>query len=137
MNLSSITIKNIAVKKGGFELELNKAFTYKTVLPNPICKFRYKWDFSTGYGLAYLIAIDSTPVNITLFPLGAEGMWDFVSDMPPTKYLIKGKPVVIYRVALNIDPFTGEESAAILFNPYGSCIMSTGNFDIYCTSLTA
>ena len=136
MKHSVVATGDSSVCKLGVELELNRNHYGVPVLPTPRCRFRYNLDFSKSYGSASLNAIDNVPVDITLYPLGGEGMWDFISEMPPTRFVVNGQPVFICRVALNIDLFTGEESAAIVFHQPRASILSTSNFDTYCTALT-
>jgi hypothetical protein len=98
------------------------------VLPNARCTFSYNWDFQKNMGLAHLISIDGSIVEITLHPLGIQGYLDFMSSMPPTPFVINGKKVIIYRVILDINLQTGVRSAAIMFNVNGSVIQTSALF---------
>ncbi len=99
------------------------------VIKDAKCEFTYIWDFEKNMGLAHLVSIDDCVVNITLHPLGIQGQLDFMSDIPPTPYVINGQRVVIYRVILDINPANNDREAAIMFNEDGSVIQSTPNFD--------
>ncbi len=120
-----------------FTVVLNHQLKGTSVLENPVCEMSYIWDFNKNMGIAHLNAINGTPVNITLHPLGIKGYLDFMSDIPPTKYNVNAEPgfsialieVTIYRVILDIDLSTGAISAAIMFNEDGSSIQATANFN--------
>lgn len=113
-----------------FTLTLDKVLQNGTCpqkAKNASCVFTYIWDFPRNMGLAHLISIDGTDVNITLHPLGITGMLAFMSDMKPTTYNIGGQNVVIYRVILDL-PTGGERQAGIMWNENGSCITTTNNW---------
>ncbi|WP_034060483.1 hypothetical protein [Lacinutrix jangbogonensis] len=126
----------ITASHATFSVVLSNAFQGTPVLENPVCEYNYLWDFEKNMGIAKLISVNGTPVNITLHPLGIKGYLDFMSDIPPTKYSISADPgnsialidVTIYRVILDIDLETGARSAAIMFNTDGSTIQTTSNF---------
>lgn len=100
------------------------------VLPNAVCQFEGHWNYATNEGVAELVSVDGTSVNIALHPMGISGKLDFMSDMPPTPYTIQGKTVVIFRVILDLkSTLQPPASAAIMFNKDGSCIETTQNFD--------
>lgn len=112
-----------------FELVLSKTEgTCPPVLKDAMCCFSYNWDFQKNMGLAHLLTVDGTPVNITLHPLGLQGKLAFMSDMEPTPYEVNGVDVVIYRVSLELDPTTGERFAGVMFNNDGSCVETTQNW---------
>lgn len=121
---------------GEIKVVLSKQIAGNPVLTNPVCDFTYQWDFSRGMGMAYLRTINGSPVGIPLHPIGIKGHLDFMSDMPPTRFMVSAEPgntialieVTIYRVILDIDLATGAHSAAIMFNEDGSSIQATANF---------
>lgn len=98
------------------------------VIKDAKCTFSYTWDFKRNMGLAHLISINDSPINITLHPLGISGILGFMSDIPPTPFQINGQTVVIYRVILDIYLSDGERAAAIMFNKDGSVIEATANW---------
>ncbi len=113
-----------------FDLNVNKLFKgSELVLDEAVSTFSFHWDFENGMGIAHLIDINESMVNITLHPIGLAGRLAFMSDIPPTPFRIGDKEVVIYRVILNIMLDSGEKSAAIMFNDNGSVIQITPNFD--------
>lgn len=127
--------ENIALPSD-FSLEAVLSKLYKgsvAVLPDAVCQFKGHWDFSTNEGMAELVSVDGTPVNIPLHPMGISGQLDFMSDMKPTPYTIQGKTVTIFRVILDLKPGllppASSAFAAIMFNEDGSCIETTQNFD--------
>lgn len=108
-----------------FELILSETLEGTTVLSDAKCVFNYHWDFKENRGIAHLLDLDGNSVNIVLHPLGIKGILAFMSDIPPTKYVINGKNAVIYRVILDISLETGERSAAIMFGDEGENIQTT------------
>jgi hypothetical protein len=98
------------------------------VLKDAKCTYSYIWNFKKNMGLAHLQAINGTPVDITLHPLGIKGILGFMSDIPPTPVMIDGKQVVLYRVILDIYLSDGVKAAAIMFNEDGSCIETTNTW---------
>lgn len=117
-----------------FDLKLDKVLRGKTDLENPICTFSYTWDTERNMGITHLVAINGTPVNIVLHPLGIAGQLDFMSDMAPTGYNVDADPgdeiaiinIVIYRVILDIE---GEDrQAAIMLGEHGDTIITTDGF---------
>lgn len=120
-----------------FKLVLSETISGKSVLENPECTFFYHWDFEKNMGLANLLSINGSDVNIVLHPLGIEGQLDFMSDMEPTQYSVSSSPgpviaeveVVIYRVILDIDLKTGNKEAALMLGEKGETIISTPGFD--------
>jgi hypothetical protein len=133
-----IMSKSVSIPSGKtFNVVLSQQIKGTPVLTNPICEMSYIWDFEKNMGLAHLKSINGSLVNITLHPLGIEGSLDFMSDIPPTKYLVSAEPglsialvdVTVYRVILDINKSTGKISAAIMFNEDGSSIQATGNFN--------
>jgi len=121
---------------GQFKLVLSNVLRGEEVLKDPCCEFSYHWDFEKNMGLATLVSMNGTPMNITLHPLGIQGRLDFMSDIPPTKYTVNAEcdnsvaliEVVVYRVILDMNPETGEKEAAIMFKMDGSTIQTTANF---------
>ncbi len=112
-----------------FTLVLSKLIKgKKPVIKDAKCEFTYNWDFETNMGLAHLISINHSSVDIKLHPLGIAGYMDFMSDMKPTSFVINGQRVIIYRVILDIKLDDNERSAAIMFNEDGSIIEATDNF---------
>ena len=120
-----------------FGLILSETLAGKTVLENPKCEFTYHWDFETNMGLANLISINGTQVNITLHPLGIAGSLDFMSDIPPTTYAVNASnddsvaliEIVVYRVILDMDAKGENPKAAIMFNEDGSTIETSAGFN--------
>lgn len=120
-----------------FSLILSETLIGKTVLENPKCEFTYHWNFETNMGIANLISINGTEVNITLHPLGIEGSLDFMSDMEPTTYGVNASndksialiDVVVYRVILDMDAKGENPKAAIMFNRDGSTIETSAGFN--------
>ena len=100
----------------------------KPVIKDARCEFAYNWDFKTNVGLAHLLSIDGCELDITLHPLGLAGTLAFMSDMPPTRVVINGQRVVLYRIILDIYLSDGERAAAVMFNEDGSVIETTGNW---------
>lgn len=118
-----------------FQVALTKAFKGTPVINGAHCTFSYQWDFSKNMGSAVLNSINDCELNIELHPLGISGYLDFMSDIPPTSYVINGQMVVISRVILDINLQNGQRSAAIMFNADGSCIEATDNFQTENASL--
>ena len=92
------------------------------------CKFRYKWNFSTNMGLAYLLTIGGTQVDFELHPMGIAGALDFMSDIPPTPVTIDGQEVIIYRVILDCSSDGTNRACAIMFGEKGSHIEASESF---------
>ena len=113
-----------------FDLELTKAIQGTPVVPNAKCKFCVQWNSATAEGLAYLMEMDGTPLDIKLYPLGLAGILAFASDIDPTTYTINGNPVVIKRVVLEVDNNISNGSSAITFNVNGSVIQGSANWDV-------
>ena len=109
-----------------FDLMLNKVIEGQSPLEDANCQFTYQWDFGTNTGEARLLSIKGDRVKIILHPLGIEGYLDFMSDMPPTPYIINGQEVIISRVILDIELSNNARSAALMFGD-GS-ILGTPNF---------
>ena len=135
-NASTQTDDETIVRPTNFSCEAVLSKLYKgtvAVLPNAVCQFKGHWDFSTNEGLAELVSVNGTPVNIPLHPMGISGQLDFMSDMKPTSYTIQGKTVVIFRVILDFKqgllPPAGSVFAGIMFNEDGSCIETTQNLN--------
>lgn len=99
------------------------------VLPNALCEFRYQWNFSTNEGLARLVSIDGCPTHIALPPTGIAGKLAFMSDIPPTPFVVGGQTVFLNRVILDIDLDSGRRSAAVIFNQDGSCIEASATWN--------
>jgi hypothetical protein len=78
-------------------------------------------------GSALLISVNGSDVNTVLNPMGLSNYYGFMSDMSPTRFVINGQEVVIYRVILHLYN-DGRRSAAIMFNQDGSCIEVTSNW---------
>jgi hypothetical protein len=112
-----------------FTLTLSKLYKgAQPVIPNAVCEFSYIWDFQKNMGLAHLNSINNVQVNIVLHPLGIAGYLDFMSDMPPTPYVINGQRIILNRIILDINRTTNERSGGIMFNQDGSVIQTTANF---------
>lgn len=117
-----------------FELTLDQVLKGSTDLKNPVCSFSYSWDTERNMGIANLQAINGTPVNIVLHPLGIAGQLDFMSDMAPTGYNVDADPgeateiitVVIYRVILDVDG--DKRTAAIMLGEEGDTIITSEGF---------
>ena len=121
-----------------FSLILTEVLKGEAVLNNPVCEFSYHWDFDKNMGLANLISINGSPVNITLHPLGIAGQLDFMSDIHPTTYVVKASPddsiigafqVTISRVILDMDAEGNNPTAAIMFGEDGSTIQASTGFN--------
>ncbi|NVK66026.1 MAG: hypothetical protein HWE22_15660 [Flavobacteriales bacterium] len=120
-----------------FSLTLDQVLRGESVLKNPNCEFSYHWDFEKNMGLAQLISINGTHVNITLHPLGIAGQLDFMSDMQPTKFMVNATndesialvEVVIYRVILDTDEKGQNPKAAIMFGMDGDTILTSAGFN--------
>ncbi len=115
-------------QQDSFTLQLTKTINGNPVIANANCNFSYNWDFQKNMGLAHLDKINNCAIGITLHPLGISGRLAFMSDMPPTNYVINGQQVTLFRVILDIEPATGIKSAAIMFNKNGSPIETTANW---------
>lgn len=121
-----------------FSLTLTEVLKGEAVLNNPVCEFSYHWDFDKNMGLANLISINGSPVNITLHPLGIAGQLDFMSDIHPTTYVVKASPddsiigafqVTISRVILDMDAEGNNPTAAIMFGEDGGIIQASTGFN--------
>lgn len=121
-----------------FSLILTEVLKGEAVLNNPVCEFSYHWDFDKNMGLANLISINGSPVNITLHPLGIAGQLDFMSDIHPTTYVVKASPddsiigafqVTISRVILDMDAEGNNPTAAIMFGEDGGTIQASTGFN--------
>lgn len=131
----SVTVENTVPSTATFTLTLSKLLQGASpVIANAKCEFTYIWDFTKNMGLAHLISIDNCAVNITLHPLGIAGTLDFMSDIPPTNYVINGQRVVLNRIILDINLANNARSGAIMFNNDGSVIEATDNFDAASTA---
>lgn len=125
----SVAAKHSVPSQATFSLVLSHLYKgSKAVIPNANCVFSYTWNFEKNTGLAKLVSIDNCEVNITLHPLGIKGYLDFMSDMPPTDYVINGQRVVLNRIILNIELATNKRSGGIMFNKNGDVIQTTDNF---------
>lgn len=109
-----------------FELVLNKVIKGNPPLKTANDWYSYEWNFGTNTGLAHLISINNVAVNIVLHPLGIAGYLDFLSDQPPTPYVINGQRVVISKAILDIKLSNNARSAALMFGD-GS-ILATADF---------
>ncbi len=117
-----------------FDLILDNVKQGSTDLKDPVCSFSYTWDEKTNMGIANLQAINGTPVNIVLHPLGIAGQLDFMSDMAPAGYPVDALPgeeteiitIVIYRVILDVEG--DNRSAAIMLGEEGETIITSSGF---------
>ncbi|XOV68199.1 MAG: hypothetical protein ACFHU9_03295 [Fluviicola sp.] len=117
-----------------FELTLDQVMKGSSELKNPVCSFSYTWDNERNMGIANLTAINGTPVNIILHPLGIAGQLDFMSDMEPTGYNVDADPgeaiaiinIIIYRVILDIEG--DSRKAAFMLGEDGGTIITSKGF---------
>lgn len=127
-NSTSAVSEAVGLSHETFTLTLDKLIAGASpVIANAKCEFTYIWDWPRNMGLAHLTSINGNAVNIVLHPLGISGSLDFMSDIPPTEFVINGQRVIIYRVILDM-PMGGEKSAAIMFNEDGSVIQASSGF---------
>ena len=113
-----------------FTLKLDKTIkngTCPSVTKDVPCEFSYDYNFVTNEGLAHLLAVGGTPVNITLDAIGIYGEYAFMSDISSTTITVHGQPVVLNRICFVLKT-TGARSAMIMFDKEGTCIQATSNW---------
>ena len=117
--------------KTAFTLKLDMLMRGTSFAIQPCdCTFTYRWDYEHNEGEAQLLGINGSLLAISLYPEGLKGMLAFFSDMQPTSYTIKGVPVVITKISLEIIPIKNIKRAAIVFNHDESVIQATDNFKL-------